>query len=232
MARGAREVAKVRMLPRLVGIVEKSGHLSSQCPKKKVHAVEDLTTATTMVGTIGSYVDLGIVSEGIPGPRGAGEEICSVGVPCVREGEFVDIEVNSGAEVSCPLASIGADTYPLHETRLSICGGHHVAAGGDKLHEFGARILRLEAGDVRSVVVTLLVRFRVMDICKALLSTQDLSRSGWEAVFLADFGDAYLVRKASGTRITLLKKRCACILECSSSLTASCHTLKVKNFWR
>ena len=39
-----------------------NGHLSSQCSKKKVHAVEDLTTAsqvgsqdTTMVGAIGSY---------------------------------------------------------------------------------------------------------------------------------------------------------------------------------
>ena len=28
-------------------------------------------------------------------------------------------------------------------------------------------------------------------------------------VFIADCGDAHLVRKASGTRITLVKKRCA-----------------------
>ena len=55
---------------------------------------------------------------------------------------FVDIEVDSGAEVSCLLASTGADTYPLPETKLSMCGGHHVAAGGGKLHELGARILR------------------------------------------------------------------------------------------
>ena len=157
------------------------GHLSSQCPKKKVHAVEVLTTAsqvgiqdTTMVGASGSYFDLGSVSEGIPESRGAGEEICSVGVPSVREGEFVDIEVDSGAEVSCLPASIGGDTYPVHEARLSMCGGHHVAAGGGKLHELGARILGLEAGDVRCDVVNLLVRFRVMDIGKALLSTQDL----------------------------------------------------------
>ena len=33
-----------------------------------------------------------------------------------------------------------------------------------KLHELGARILGLEAGDVRGDVVNLLVRFRVMDI--------------------------------------------------------------------
>ena len=62
-----------------------NGHLSSQCPEKKVHAVEDLTTAsqvgsqdTTMVGAIGSYLGLGSVSEGILEPRSAGEEICSV----------------------------------------------------------------------------------------------------------------------------------------------------------
>ena len=121
-----------------------------------------------MVGTIGSCFDLGSVGEGIPEPRCADEDICSVGAPSVREGEFVDIEVDSGAEVSCLLASIGADTYPLHETRLSMCGGHHVAAGGGKLHEPGARILGLEAGDVRGDVVNLLVRFRVMDIGKAL----------------------------------------------------------------
>ena len=90
-----------------------------------------------------------------------------------------------------------------------MCEGHHVAAGGSKLHELGARILGLEAGDERGDVVNLLVRFRVMDIGKALLSTQDLGRCGWETVFSADCGDAYLVRKASGTRITLVKKRCA-----------------------
>ena len=109
------------------------------------------------------------VSEGIPEPRVAGDEICSVGIPSVHEGEFVDIEVDSSAEVSCLLASIGAGTYPLHETRLSMSGGHHVAAGGGKLHELGA-------SDVRGDVVNSLVRFRAMDIGKALLSTQNLSR--------------------------------------------------------
>ena len=147
------------------------GHLSPQRPKKRILAVEDLTTAsqvgswdTTMVGAIESYFDIGSGSEGILEPRGAGEEICSVGVPSVREGEFVDIEIDSGAEVSCLPVSIGAATYPLHETRLSMCGGHHVAAGGGKLHELGARILGLEAGDVRGAAVNLLVRFRVMYI--------------------------------------------------------------------
>ena len=81
-----------------------SGDVSSQCSKKKVHAVEYLTTAsqvvsqdTTIVGTLGDFFDFGSVSDGILEPRGAGEEICSVGVSSVREGEFVDIEVDSGA---------------------------------------------------------------------------------------------------------------------------------------
>ena len=55
------------------------------------------------------------LSGGILQPRDAGKEICSVGTPSVREGEFVDIEVDSGSEVSRLSASIGADTYPLHE---------------------------------------------------------------------------------------------------------------------
>ena len=62
---------------------------------------------------------------------------------------------------------------------------------------------------MRGDVVNLLVRFSVMNIGKALLSTQDLSRCGWETVFLADSENAYLVTKASNTRITLVKKRCA-----------------------
>ena len=49
-----------------------------------------------------------------------------MGAPNMREGESVDIEIDSGAEVSCHPVNIGADTYPLHETRLSMCGGHHV----------------------------------------------------------------------------------------------------------
>ena len=150
----------------------------------------------------------------------------------MRESEFVEIEVDSGAELSCLLANIGADRYPLHETRLSMCGGDHVAAGGGKLHELGARILVLEAADVRGDVVNMLVHFRVLDMGKTLLSTQDLSRCGWETVFSADCGDAYLVRNASGTRITLVKKRCAWYLRVKLDLTASCHTLRAKNSWR
>ena len=152
-----------------------------------------------MVGAIGSYFDLGSVSEWTLEPRSENEGICSVGTASVCEGDVVDIEIDSGAEVSCLPSNIGADTYPLHETRHSMCGGHHDAAGGGKLHELGARILGLETDDVRGNMVNLLVRCRVMEIGKALLSTQDLSRCG----------DAYLIRKASNTRITLVKKRCA-----------------------
>ena len=122
----------------------------------------------------------------------------------MRECEFDDIEVDSGAEVSCLFASTGADHLSLPETRLSMCGCHHFAAGGGKLHELGARIPRLEAVDVRGDVVNLLVRFRVMNINKALLSTRFLPL--WLGdVFLADCGDAHLAREASGTRITLVK---------------------------
>ena len=65
VVRRARE-ARVQAQPQRVGIGE-TAHLSSQCPKKKVHAVEDLITGssqgTTMVGAIGSYIDFGSVSE-------------------------------------------------------------------------------------------------------------------------------------------------------------------------
>ena len=70
-----------------------SGHMSSQCPKKKVHAVEESTTAsqassqdTIMVGSVGSCFDVGSVSEVTPEPRSTGEKICSMGAPNVREG--------------------------------------------------------------------------------------------------------------------------------------------------
>ena len=108
-----------------------SGHMSSQRPKKKVHAVEESTTAsqagsqdTIMVGSVGSYLDVGSVSEVTLEPKGADEKICSLGAPNVREGESVDIEIDSGAEVSYFPVNVGADRYPLLETRLSMCGGH------------------------------------------------------------------------------------------------------------
>ena len=43
---------------------------------------------------------------------------------------IVGIEIDSGAEVICLLATSGAGTLPPHETRLSMCGGYHAAAGG------------------------------------------------------------------------------------------------------
>ena len=192
-----------------------SGHTSSQCPKKKVHSVEEPTTAsqvgssqdTITVGSVGSFFGVGSVSGVTLELRGADEKICSMSAPDVREGESVDLEIDSGADVSCLPPNIGADTFPLHETRLSMCGGHHIAAGGGKLHELGARILGLEAAKMRGDVANLLVRFRVMNIGKALLSTQDRSRCGWETVFPTDCGNAYLVRKASDTRISLVKNR-------------------------
>ena len=100
----------------------------------------------------------------------------------MREGEFVDVEVGSRAELSCLPASIGADAYPLDETRLSMCGGHHVAAAANCMSS-----VPMEACDVRGDVVNMLVRFRVMDIGKAFLSTQDLSLCVWETVFLAEW---------------------------------------------
>ena len=69
-----------------------NGHMSSQCPKKQVRAVDDVTVAsqvgsqdTTMVGAIGSFSDFDSVSEGIPEPKGGGAKIFSVGVPSVCE---------------------------------------------------------------------------------------------------------------------------------------------------
>ena len=57
--------------------------MSSQCPKKKVHAVEESSTTasqagshdTFMVGSIGSCFDVGSVSEVTLKPRGADEKI-------------------------------------------------------------------------------------------------------------------------------------------------------------
>ena len=66
-----------------------SGHMSSQSPKKKVHSVEESTTASQvgsshdaiMVGSVGSYFDVGSVSEVTFEPRSADEKICSMSAP-------------------------------------------------------------------------------------------------------------------------------------------------------
>ena len=143
--RKAKEAARVRMLPGHVGIVVRMDTCRRSVPRRRIHSVAESTTAsqagssqdTIMVGSVGSCFDVGSVSEVTFEPRGADGKICSMDAPNVREGESVDIEIDSGAEVSCFPANIGEDTYPLHETRLSMCGGHHVAAGGGKLHGVG-----------------------------------------------------------------------------------------------
>ena len=66
-----------------------------------------------MVLSVESFFDVGSVSEVTIEPKGAGEKICSMDAPNAREGESVDIEIDSGAEVSCLLVNIGADIYPL-----------------------------------------------------------------------------------------------------------------------
>ena len=76
-----------------------------------------------------------------------------------------------------------------------MCGGHHVAAGGGKPHELGARILGLEAANVRGDVVNLLVRFRAMNIGKSLFV--DWRRSSLLTVE---------VRTSSGKRRTLASR--------------------------
>ena len=99
---------------------------SSGAPQPKAKAVRKVKWSSQdgiMVGSVGSYFDVGSVSEVTLEPRGADEKICSMGAPNMREGGSVDIEIDSGAEVSCLPVNIGADTCPLHKSRLSMCGG-------------------------------------------------------------------------------------------------------------
>ena len=74
--------------------------------------------------SVGSFFDVGSASEVALDPKAADEKLISMGAPNVREGEPVDVEIDSGAKVGCFHVNIGADTYPLHETRFSMCGGH------------------------------------------------------------------------------------------------------------
>ena len=83
--------------------------MSSQCPKKKIQAVEESTTAsqagssqdTIMVGSVGSYSDVGSVSEVTLKPRGADEKICPRVLRMCVKGESVGFEIDSGAGVGC-----------------------------------------------------------------------------------------------------------------------------------
>ena len=83
---------------------------------------------------------------------------------CVKENPLTSRSVPDAEVRAAILRNIGADMYPLHETRLSICCGWW-----RELHDLGARILGLEAANVRGDVVNLLVRFRVMNIGKSTL---------------------------------------------------------------
>ena len=82
----------MRMLSKLVGILVRVDTCRRR-PKKKVHSVEESTTAsqvgsqdTIMVGSVGSCFDVGTVSEVTLEPWGADEKMCSTGDPNVREG--------------------------------------------------------------------------------------------------------------------------------------------------
>ena len=66
-------------------------------------------------------------------PKDTDEKITSMNAPNVREGGSVDIDIDSGAEVSCLLSNIGAETYPLHETKFSMYGSHHADTGGGRV---------------------------------------------------------------------------------------------------
>ena len=73
-----------------------------------------------MVGSVERYFDVWSVSEMTLELRGASGKNCSMGAPNVCESEPLDIEIDSSAEVSGLPVNIGADVYPLHETRLSM----------------------------------------------------------------------------------------------------------------
>ena len=160
-------------------------------------------------------------------------KICSMGAPNVREGESVDIEIDSGAAVSCLLVNIGADTYTLHETRLSMCRGHHVAAGGGKLHELGVRILGLEAANVRGDVLSLLDAIQSHEHWQSTLCRHKILPVvvGRRSSLLA-----LEMHNLSGKLRTLASAReeTVCLLSESQAQASQrvAVQLKVKSFWR
>ena len=97
----------MRMLPRLVGLVVRVDTCRRSVPRRRSMRWKNpplrvrLARKTIMVGSVGSYFDVGSVSDVTLEARGADENICSMGAPDVREGESVYIEIDSGAEVSC-----------------------------------------------------------------------------------------------------------------------------------
>ena len=87
------------------------GHISSQCPRRRSLRWTNPPLRVRLAAKTQPWLDRS---------RGADEKIFSMGAPIVREGESVDIENDSGAEESCFLVNIGADTYPLQ--RSPRCG--------------------------------------------------------------------------------------------------------------
>ena len=57
--------------------------------------------------------------------------------------------------------------------------------------------------------MNLLVRVGSWKLVKRFCRHKILAALAWETVFLADCGNAYLVRKSSGISVTLVRKRCA-----------------------
>ena len=191
----------MRTLSKLVGTVVRVDTCRRNAPRRRSMRWKNPPLRVRLAVRTQSWSDR---SEATHEPTGADVK-CSLGAPTAREGESVDIEIESGAEVSCFPANIGADTYPLHETRLSICGGHHVAAGGGKLQDLGvggckrARRCCEPAGTIQSH--------------EHWQSTLDNTRS--ESLWFGRRSPLQAVEmrtssgKASDTRITLMKKRCA-----------------------
>ena len=130
-------------------------------------------------------------------------------------GDYFEIEIDSGAEVSAIPMQCAVESYGIEHDAFSRGGGYYLAAGGGKLYDSGSKTLNLEGrcGGERpksdgDLAVRLVARFKVLDVGKALLSTHDLSECGWKTVFPdTDHDAAYIVHKASGTRLDLLKKR-------------------------
>ena len=91
------------MLPRPVGIVVRVDTCRRSVSRirfcgGRIHHCESVELPRHNHGWVG---DVGSVSEVTFEPSGADETICSMGGPNVREGESLDIEIDSGAEVSC-----------------------------------------------------------------------------------------------------------------------------------
>ena len=83
VARRAKEEARVRMQPRLVGTAARVATCHHSVPRRRcmrsTTASQVGSQNTVMVESIGSYFDTGSVSEGTLEPRSADDNICSMG---------------------------------------------------------------------------------------------------------------------------------------------------------